>query len=145
MGAVSSPIIDKIERATLSDTAPMTVGAIATDAMVSVADERLNFFETAEEFNELPIGLMGDDDRYGGRIVGRHRYGVLVEGRAPPGRIESCSIFSIGANVHQIATVFRGVVTSISMRCVSSASISSTGYFPINVLSAASWLLGCAT
>ena len=84
MGAVSSPIIDIIERAALSDTAPMTVGTIATDAMVSVADERLNVSETPEKFNELPIVLVGDDDRYGGRIVGRYRYGALVEGRAPP-------------------------------------------------------------
>ena len=84
MGAISSPIVDKIERAALSDTALMTVGAIATDTMVSVTDERLNFFEASEKFNELPIGLVGDDDRYGGRIVGRHRYGALVEGRAPP-------------------------------------------------------------
>ena len=116
MGAIPCAIIDVIERTALGDTAPVTVGAIAADAMVSVADERLDVSETPEKFNELPIGLVGDDDRYGGRIVGRHRYGVLVEGRAPPGRIEACSIFSIGANVHQIATVFRGVVTSISRR-----------------------------
>ena len=62
----------------------MTVGAIATDAVVSVAYERLNVSETPEKFNEIPIGLVCDDDRDGDRIVGRYRYGLLVEGRAPP-------------------------------------------------------------
>lgn len=100
MGAVAGSIMDMVESTALGNTAAVAVGAIATDAMVSATDERLDVSETPEKFNEPPISLVGDDDRYGGRIVGRHRYGALWEGRAPPGRIESCSVFGIDANVH---------------------------------------------
>ena len=84
MGAVSCAIIDIIERAALGDTASVAVGAVATDAMVSVADERLNVSETPEKFNELPVGLVRDDDRYGSRVIGRNSYSTLVEVRAAP-------------------------------------------------------------
>ena len=145
VSAVTSSIIDMIERATLCDTAPVSVGAITADTVIPVADERPNGPETPYKFHEPPVGLMGDYDRHGGRIVGRDRYGALVERRTLPCPSEPCSVFSVEPNVHQIATVFRGVVTSISRRCVSRPSISSTGYFATNVLSAASWLLGCGT
>lgn len=100
MGAVACGIIHMIQRAALCDTAPVPVGTIATDAMVSTAYERLNVSEPPYEFHEPPIGLMRDYDRYGGRIVGRDSYSALVEGRAAPARIESCAIPCVETNVH---------------------------------------------
>ena len=84
MSAVARSIMDMIERAALGDTAPVSIGAIAADAMVSAADERLDVPETPEKFNEPPIGLVRDYDRYGGRIVGRYRYDALIERRTLP-------------------------------------------------------------
>ena len=84
MGAVASSIMDIVERTALGDTAPVSIGAVATDAMVSAADERPDVPETPEKFNEPPIGLVRDDDRYASPIVGRYRHDTLVEGRTPP-------------------------------------------------------------
>ena len=52
--------------------------------MVSVAYERFDIPETPQKFDKAPIRLVNDYDRYGGRIVGRYRYGARVEGRAEP-------------------------------------------------------------
>ena len=84
MRAVTGTIMHMIERTTLGDTSPVTVGAIAADAVISVAHKRLNGPESPYEFHEPPIGLMSDYDRHGGSIVGRYRYGAPVEGRAAP-------------------------------------------------------------
>ena len=80
MCAVTGTIMHMIERTALGDTAAMTVGAIAADAVIPVEYERLNVPEPPYEFHASPIGLMGNYDRHGGSIVCRYRYGAPVEG-----------------------------------------------------------------